>query len=135
MSTPTPEPDAAILEEEIESFARSLAQDGLTGTELHRAGGILRLFLLHYLCGHARKSLSSVDSNDVTEFVGTWYIRHVANVTPSSIQALLEVLSRFFRVQQERGAIEMDRAGAIERVIGNESFFLRRLEEYRGSVE
>ena len=118
------------LEEEVRGFAGSLAEVGAEEGDLQASEGRLRLFLLHYLHGHAHLSLSRVGPRDVIDFAGTWYLRHVANVTPDSIRSLLSTLASFFRWRARRGRLDETLLAEITRVCEKEAFFLDRFEEY-----
>ena len=134
MAIETDRADQQILEEEIEAFARGLASDGVAGEALHRETGRIRLFLLHYLLGFAGRGIADVEPGHLIDFVGTWLIRHVSNVTPDSIRSLLRTLSTYFHQRADRGQVSAEELEEIAEVLRSEPFFLSRLEDYHESV-
>ena len=126
--------DLKALEEEIRSFTRRSAPAGAGEEEAPPEEGRLRLFLLHYIHGQSGHSLENSGPRDVIDFVGTWYLRHVANASDDSVLATLQTLAEFFRWRASRGKLREDALREILRACEDESFYLARLAEYRRSV-
>lgn len=124
-----------LLEEVVDAFGTWLSEEETADESVRAQQGRIRLFLLHYLHGHAGRDLEDVRPREVIEFVGTWFIRHVANAGPDAIRSTLGTLAAFFRWRARQGEIPEEGLGELLRACENEPFFLARLEEYRQCVE
>ncbi|MCZ6690382.1 MAG: hypothetical protein O7H41_12325 [Planctomycetota bacterium] len=128
------DPVIEFLNKQCEEFARTLSRNGAAPAALRARRGHLKLFLLHYVHGQARCPLSEVSGREVIEFVGTWYVRHVANASEDTIRSILSTLLAFFRWRTGRGELSSDRLAEIVSVCEREDYFLTRLAEYHKSV-
>ena len=83
------DPILEYLEKQGEEFVRTLSENGADPEAIQARHGHLKLFLLHYVHGQARRPLAEIGGREVIDFVGTWYIRNVENAREDSILSIL----------------------------------------------